>query len=273
MSIDVDPVRADGDLLHVDGGAGEEHRPALRDRDHRDRVRLAERGQPRALERVDRDVDLGPLAVADLLAVVEHRRLVLLALADDDDAVHRDRVEHRAHRVDGGLVGGDLVAAADPAAGAHRRGLGHAHELEREVAVGRVGWDRDLGGVLRNLAHGRNRVTFAPEPLPRSDRGSGRPRVCVARHRPSGRPARRFRARGARCRSGGTRRRRGSHRSGSPAGPRRSVASAATPGRLEEAPGIQALLVVGELGRRGPPTGASPAFPEDIRRSAWTYWT
>ncbi len=33
-------------------------------------------------------------AVADVLAVVEHRRLVLLALADHDDAVHVDRVQH-----------------------------------------------------------------------------------------------------------------------------------------------------------------------------------
>ena len=52
----------------------------------------------------------GRRAVADVLAVVEHRRLVLLALADHDDAVHRDRVEHVAHRVDGRLVGGLLVA-------------------------------------------------------------------------------------------------------------------------------------------------------------------
>ena len=40
----------------------------------------------------------GPVPVADLLAVEEHRRLVLLALADHDDAGHRDRVEHGAHR-------------------------------------------------------------------------------------------------------------------------------------------------------------------------------
>ena len=33
-------------------------------------------------------------AVADALAVEQHRGLVLLALADDDDAVHRDAVEH-----------------------------------------------------------------------------------------------------------------------------------------------------------------------------------
>src|SRR4029078_11689325 len=44
--------------------------------------------------------------------VVEHRCLVLLALADHDDSVHADGVEERAHAVDGRLVGGDLVAAA-----------------------------------------------------------------------------------------------------------------------------------------------------------------
>ena len=100
---------------------------------------------------------IGGRAVADLLAVVEHRRLVLLPLADHDDAVHRDRVEDEAHRVDRGLVGGDLVAAADPAGGGQGGGLGDAHELEREVAVGLGGW----GGLhLRNpietirVAHG-----------------------------------------------------------------------------------------------------------------------
>jgi hypothetical protein len=85
----VDGGRTDGDLLHVDGGAGEEHRPALGHRDHRDRARLAESGQARPLEWIDRDVHFGAFAVADLLAVVEHRRLVLLPLADHDDAAHR----------------------------------------------------------------------------------------------------------------------------------------------------------------------------------------
>ena len=133
----VGDVRAAGHLLHVDARARVEHRAALRQRDHAERVRLALRGQRRALQRVDRDVDGGRRAVADALAVVEHRRLVLLALADHDDAVHRDVPTMRAHRVDGGPVGGVLVAAADPAAGGERRGLGHADELEGEVAVGR----------------------------------------------------------------------------------------------------------------------------------------
>ena len=58
-------------------------------------------------------------------------------------------------RVDGGLVGGLLVAAADPAGGGERGGLGHAHELEREVAVGTLGVvvllveDAVLGGAHR----------------------------------------------------------------------------------------------------------------------------
>ena len=42
--IDVDRIHclgAAGDLVHVDSGAGEEHRAALGDRDDRDRVRLA----------------------------------------------------------------------------------------------------------------------------------------------------------------------------------------------------------------------------------------
>ena len=81
-------------------------------------------------------------ALADVLAVVEHRRLVLLALADHDDAVHHDRVEHRAHAVDRRLVGSDLVAAADPAPGTHRSGLRDTDELERQVPI----WTRGAHG-------------------------------------------------------------------------------------------------------------------------------
>ena len=58
----------------------------------------------------------GRRAVADPLAVEQHRRLVLLALADHDDAVHVNAVEHVPHRVDGRLVGGLLVARGRSAA-------------------------------------------------------------------------------------------------------------------------------------------------------------
>ena len=83
----------------------------------------------------------GGRAVADPLAVEEHRRFVLLPLADHDRAVHRDRVEDEAHRVDGCAVGGELVAAADPAGGGQSGGLGDPDQLQSQVAVGlRLRW-------------------------------------------------------------------------------------------------------------------------------------
>jgi hypothetical protein len=134
METSATPLRRD--LVHVDGGARVEHRPPLGERYHRERVRLADRGQACPVDRVHGDVARGTLAVAHRLAVVEHRRFVLLALADHDDAVHRDRIDHQAHRVHGGLVGADLVTAPDPPAGGKGSRLGHAYELERAVPVG-----------------------------------------------------------------------------------------------------------------------------------------
>ena len=124
-----------GELFHVDAGARVEHRAFLGQRDHRERARHAQGAEARALERVDGDVDLGRAAVADVLAVEEHRGFVLLPLADHDDAVHRDRVEDVAHRVDGGTVGGELVAAADPAGRREGGRLGDPDELQGEVAI------------------------------------------------------------------------------------------------------------------------------------------
>ena len=97
-----------------------------------------ERRERGAVDGVDRDVARGP-AGADLLAVEQHGRFVLLALADDDDAFHRHRVEDDAHGVDRRTVGAVLVALAQPAAGGQRRGLGDPRELHRQVAVGSLG--------------------------------------------------------------------------------------------------------------------------------------
>ena len=49
-------------------------------------------------------VDARLQAVADLFTEIEHRRLVLLPLADHDHATHVDRSEARAHGVYGSLV-------------------------------------------------------------------------------------------------------------------------------------------------------------------------
>ena len=177
----VDRLGAGRDLVHVDGGTGEEHRPALGDGDHRDRVGLALGRQARSLEWVDRDVHGRPVAVADLLAVEEHRRLVLLALADHDDAGHRDGVEDYAHAVDRSLVGGLLVAPADPPARAERGGLRHADELEREVAVRAVPGTSLLDGRLRHRPRSYIR-SGASTPTRSRQRAIT---VCVATQSPS----------------------------------------------------------------------------------------
>ena len=103
-------------------------------RDDGERIGRALGGDGGALERIERDVDLGP-AGADLLADIEHRRLVALALADHHGAVDGERVERAAHGVDRGLVGRLLVAAAHQLGGRQRRRFGDAHRFEREIAV------------------------------------------------------------------------------------------------------------------------------------------
>ena len=136
---DVDDADARGirdDLVHVEDRRRVEHGAAVGDRDDRQRVLAPGGRERRAVDRVDRDVARGAAPVADALAVEEHRRLVLLALADHHDAVEVHGAEEGAHRVDRGPVGGELVAAADPRVGADGGRLGGPHQLERDVAVG-----------------------------------------------------------------------------------------------------------------------------------------
>ncbi len=173
--VEVDGVGRGGpgrDLLHVDARAGVEHRAPLRHRDHRDRVVAAERRERGALERVDRDVHERGSAVADLLAVVQHRGFVLLALADHDDAVHRDRVEDEPHRVRRRAVGRVLVAAAHPPSAGERGRLGGADQLHRQVAV---------GALLR--LHRANLPNRASAARPRSEGSYDRSRSADVRRR------------------------------------------------------------------------------------------
>ena len=147
---DVGDLGAGDELVHVEDRARVVHPPAVGDREHRDRARHPLGAQRRAVDRVDRDVDLRAGAVAHLLAVEEHRGVVLLALADDDGALHRDGGDQGAHRGDGGPVREVLLAPADPPAGGHRGRLGDPDELEREVAVGVEG-RRALGHLVLRL--------------------------------------------------------------------------------------------------------------------------
>ena len=143
-------VGPDGDLVHVHERPGVEHRAALGDGDHAERIASPERGERRAVDRVDRHVGHGFAAVADVLAVEEHRRFVFFAFADHDDAVHAHRVEQVAHRVDRRAVGGILVASSDPLRCCESRRFRHPHELHRQVSVGLLG-ERHRPQNSRNL--------------------------------------------------------------------------------------------------------------------------
>ena len=101
---------------------------------------------------VDRDVGAGPSPLPTSSPLKSIGASSFSPSPITTDAVHRDGVDHQPHRVDGGAVGGDLVAAADPAAGGQRRGLGHADELHREVAVGALG-HRGSSQVVAGAPH------------------------------------------------------------------------------------------------------------------------
>ena len=153
------PSGADGQLLHVDDARRVVHRAALGNGDHRDGIRQALGEQRRAIDRIDRQVDFWRLSVTDALADIEHRRLVLLTLADDHDAIHRNRPETVAHGVDRGLVERVLVAATHPARRGQRGCLSHPAQLEGDVAI-KSAARSELGAcdVFRRQGHGDRRL-------------------------------------------------------------------------------------------------------------------
>src|SRR5690606_24082592 len=104
---------ADGDLVHVDVGRVQQA-ATLGHGQHTYRVGLVLGAEGRAFQRVDGDIHLRTIAGPDRLADVEHRRLVPLALADDDPAIDVDALELRPHGFDSSGVGGLLVALAAP---------------------------------------------------------------------------------------------------------------------------------------------------------------
>ena len=124
-----------------------------------------QRWQLEALTLTLRDVALGAVAVADLLAVEEHGRVVLLALADDDDALHRHRRDQGAHGLDSCPVRAVLVAAAHPATAGHGRGFGDPHQLEGKVAVRNV--RRHHKDELEKLEHDH---TISEDDLKRAEK-------------------------------------------------------------------------------------------------------
>ncbi len=143
--------RPHGELLEI--GVGRVQEPALLGcRQHRDRIGGSRRHEVGAFKRIDRDVDLGRLAAvrvppAQLLADVQHRRLVPLALTDDDRRGDVELVHRLAHRLRRGAVGLVTVAPAHVPRARDGGRFGHADHLQREELLHRVA----RGGLV---AHG-----------------------------------------------------------------------------------------------------------------------
>ncbi len=125
---------ADRDLVHVDIGRMQ-HLAAFGQRNHRQRIGQVLGADGRAFQRVQRDIDRRAVLGADLLADIEHRRLVALALADHHAPVDGQVVELGAHGVHCSLVGGLFIAMAAQAGGGNRGALGHARQLDGQDAV------------------------------------------------------------------------------------------------------------------------------------------
>ena len=85
-------ARPDGQLVHVDIRCVQ-HRMTRPHRNDRQRVRHCLGGQRGAFQRIQRDVHLDALARPDFLADEQHRRLVALALADNDGPIDRQAVD------------------------------------------------------------------------------------------------------------------------------------------------------------------------------------
>ena len=73
--------------------------------------------------------------LADLLADVEHRRFVALALADDDRAVDRHGVHDPAHGFDRDLIGLVAVALAHRVRARDRGLFDDAEKFKREIGM------------------------------------------------------------------------------------------------------------------------------------------
>ncbi len=131
--------RTDRNLVHVHERAGVEHRTAFGNCDDAQRVAAAERRECGAVDRVDGNVGYRFASVADVFTVEQHRRFVLFALTNHDDAIHVDGVQEIAHGIDRCAIGSILVTTSHPLGRRQCSGFGHPDQFHRQVAVGFVG--------------------------------------------------------------------------------------------------------------------------------------
>ncbi len=128
-------VGPDGHLPHVHVRKRLQ-RPRIARRDHRHRAAPASRDDPRALQRIEREVER-LAAGADPLPGRKVVRLLLRG-PDDDVPVDRQLLERLLHPGARGFLSPGLVCAPEPARTRQRRALGDAREALAEAGAGRA---------------------------------------------------------------------------------------------------------------------------------------
>ena len=110
-SVEIDGVlarRSDHNFFHVAVGSVEQS-SMFRGGEYGDRSRRTSGAEIRALQRINRNVDLGDFAPigklsSNLFADIKHGRFVSLALTNDDGAAHGDRVHGVTHGFGGHFI-------------------------------------------------------------------------------------------------------------------------------------------------------------------------
>ena len=129
---------ANSNLFHVEDCGRVIHGSALCSRNDGDGVGAAFCHQTGTVDWVYGDIHGGTLAGAYLFAVKEHGGLILFALTNDNDAVHRYGIDELAHGVDRRAIALILLAAAYPTAGSECCCLGDTNQFHCQVAVRKI---------------------------------------------------------------------------------------------------------------------------------------
>ena len=106
-----------------------QHAASFGDSYDQDGIGQAGRGERGPINRINREVHLRAVSIAHIGLDGDHGRFILFAFAQGRYAVHVDIGKGVGYAVPRRLIGGDLVAAAHPARGAKRGGLGDPRQL------------------------------------------------------------------------------------------------------------------------------------------------
>jgi hypothetical protein len=99
-------------------------------RQDRQRIGLSHCGHACAFDGIDGNIHRIAQPGTDVFADIQHRGFINLTFTDHDPAINIHPVEHNAHGIDGGTVGGVFVAASQPFITRKCGGFGNAGKFD-----------------------------------------------------------------------------------------------------------------------------------------------